>query len=242
MPELLKSISEWFKEKTTSPLLATFILYFLLWNWKIFYFLFWQDQTALLRPKIFSVDYFYDKFDFAIFNWLYSVVTPIIATYLVIVYFPKLNHWAYKISISNLFQRKGYYRDSELKYQELKNIKLGKLVEAKEEQKKVEEKLQAVLSEEDKWDLEYEKAESVALINALKNAEDIIYGFNGWFSRKFDESGDRKILDPNQLALLDLWGLVDIDGDRVSFTLKGKHFLKRIKTEDETLNSVDNYV
>ncbi len=51
METLSQSLAAWFKEKTASPFWYTLVFSFLVWNWQIFYILFFEDAAKFTAPR-----------------------------------------------------------------------------------------------------------------------------------------------------------------------------------------------
>lgn len=249
MSEILQSINEWFKEKTSSPLYFVFILTFIGWNWRSFYVLFFESESLLETSKIeyiekfsrvyYQIPYLGSWSDLLVhpFNWLLVFIfvfsVPIIFTYLLIWKFPYLLNLAHKQSLLFEFDRKKEFHKQNTEYQVFVSKKKIEEAEAVEKKVEAQEKINEILSDEDKWILEYEEIKSPALITALQNAEHVVYSYSGYFTRKFDQNNNfRKLFNPEQLSILDLYDLVIVlENDILEFTPKGKFFLKKLKQE-----------
>ena len=83
MKDILDSTVQWLNERTTSPLYGTYIFAVIVWNWKFFYALFFQDQAVLALPKI---EYIEQKFlsDNPLVHSLWFLIPPIVMTYIII--------------------------------------------------------------------------------------------------------------------------------------------------------------
>lgn len=253
MPEIFHSISDWFKEKTSSPLYFVFALAFIGWNWRSFYVLFFESTNLLSDPRIeyvekFSRVYYQAPYEgvwgdvffhplnwFLIFIFIFSV--PVIITYLIVWKLPHLLNIAHKKSLSFKFDRKKEFHRQNTEYQLFVSQKKIEEAEAVEKKNQAQEIINQNLSEEEKWVVEYEEINSPSLTTALHNAEHIVYSFRGLFTRQFNKDDTyRKLFNPDQLALLDLYDLVQVlENDILEFTPKGKFFLKKLKQEKVNL-------
>ncbi len=226
MTEAWHSIAEWWKEKTSSSLYFTYIISFLVWNWKPVYVLFlsspsvgFQEKFAYLANTVYWGN---DGWFFVLLNHICALLPPVGMTYLIIVYLPELNRMVHKKEVSEYFKRKKAYDDELTKYQGA-NIKyLESKVEVKKEEAKLVEKISKVeqqinksLTQEERWSKEYEQ---------FKNTNEI-YLFNDFLRKVYVSNNYKHNFDANMLAVVDAFSLIEINGDgKVSLNEKGKYF------------------
>ena len=166
MNEVFNSITEWWKEKTTSPLYGTFIFSVILWNWKFFYVLFWQDQSVLSLPKIEYVEQHFLNYSGFWLNlsihFLWFLILPAMSTYIIIWWIPLLTNLAHKVSTQFYFNRKGIFDDlslnydnRRLEYEHKQKRNMERFLEVKKEQIATGKKIEHTLTDEDRWRVEF---------------------------------------------------------------------------------------
>lgn len=220
MQDFLDSFWEWYKEKTTSPLFATFVFCFVIENWKIFFTLFFQDSVIIGIPKIEYINkyFFGDQGWLLVFDYLKVFLIPIIFTYLIIRWLPYISAWAHKLSVLHYFERKGFYDRALLDFEKAKNVDLNMLADVKVEQANAIERIEQ--STPEAWERDFKVLEDrlneVGFSNAIKQ----IYGEGGFVSR----------MPSSFVAFGDVNGLLEFNDNRsaVSLTDKGKFFAKKI--------------
>ena len=133
------SISEWFKEKMTSPLYGVFFAAFVMYNWKKFYILFWEygaprSGTRLEFLNTYLLPYHGDNSFTLIGNWLWAIVPPLVTTYVVLRWVPVMQNWAHGWHTKFYYARKEIEQLADIQYQEKLNIHLEKLAKVKTKQ------------------------------------------------------------------------------------------------------------
>ena len=252
MNDIAKSVWDWFKEKTSSPLYFTYIAFLIVWNWKFFYILFWEDSSLLSETKVEYVSTYFLNFQFGIngwqasewqnviLNWILNVIwhiaPPALLTLLAVVYLPYIQSWAHKIYIKNYFERKGVYDIENLEYEKRKTARLSQRVAQKEEQKKQVIRLEKALTQEEKWLAELDRVSSNQnYVEAIRRAYNAVYKTNTRFSNDISSANTLGFtyISAEYLSRLDTLGLVDIKSSTINFTDKGKFFLKELQQQNK---------
>lgn len=246
--EATQTFWEWFKEKTTSPLYLTYIASFVVWNWKFFTILIFQDSTILGMSKVAYIESFiFDKLFFQFLwpsipfwlnsflsNRLYELVPPIVLTWFILYLLPPIANRVHKDSLKHYFARQGEYQRQKNQSRQFvltSKVEEKKLVERTSEVRKEIEEAKKNLSEEEKWEFEYKllQERGANLDIALTNAERIMYGSSGYFNTS--GTGHGEFIPIGSISLLDSVGLLEIDSNRMKFTNKGKYFLRLSKSK-----------
>ncbi len=112
------SFSNWFNEKTSSPLYFTYTGFFIAWNWKFFQIIFLESETLFKTPRIEYIDshlyiHVHPWLDF-ILNPAWHVIPPAILTYSAIVHFPHIQKWAFDVYLNNRSDRKRMFLTKKL--------------------------------------------------------------------------------------------------------------------------------
>jgi hypothetical protein len=96
--EITKSVYSTIKDRLVSPFYGTFIIAWLLWNWRIPYLTFFVDSSKLGIDKLTIIEQnLIDN------NWRLYVL-PVISTFVLLFVFPFVTNWV--LSISLWFDRK----------------------------------------------------------------------------------------------------------------------------------------
>lgn len=243
------SVSKWFNEKTSSPLYFTYIGFFVAWNWRFFQIIFLENENLFLTPRIEYIKseiLFSTNFPLIIPAWLHILVDwllntawhilpPALFTYLAIVYLPRLHKWALGKYLESgferkrMFERKRFEHDKWLLDQEKIHSKtLENFASVKEQQSKVEERIQKTMSDEERWEIEYQEFEKSLSFFKFRQIIETIYKYDGFIVTTEDFQPNRHA-DAGALALVDTWGLISYSGSNrnaIEFTKKGKFFAK----------------
>lgn len=250
MTEIIKSLSSWIREKISSPLYFTFVLFYVVWNWKFFYFLFLEDALLLRRPRF---EYIYHNLTIhlplydiprwiqVILNYIagfaWHLLPPLMFTYLAIVYLPRIHLWALNLHLKSHFDRKRVYDDALLTYQKEKTLQLEEKAKQKEKQEVAISRIERAQSQEDKWSEEFVAfSKNQENITALRQAQNIIYQFEGRYVARRNEAVSPNYINHESIALLDAHGVLRLkkevnDVPRMELTDKGKHFVLKIQEQ-----------
>lgn len=94
MEDLKNSLISVFKNRITNPLTGTFIISWVIWNWKIFYLTFFVSEKSIITEKIATkIDYILEHCS-DICNLL---VYPLLSTLFFILLFPFVSVLAYRL-------------------------------------------------------------------------------------------------------------------------------------------------
>lgn len=231
---MTESIWEWWKEKTSSTVYFTYVLAFISWNWKAIYILFRDSSNSDYQQKFLYISeeiYFGGTtwFDW-IQNHAWAVLMPIVITYVLVKYLPKINTWAHEIETESYFIRKRKYDDMAYDHEEKRKKVLEKHVETRssvadllEKLNEGQEKIEKTLTPEQKLKSEYLEFKETSAYHNFSEILEKIYS-NSNFVYNFQ---------PADLATLDGYLLVVIDGNNsVTLTDKGRQFSKLFSTEN----------
>lgn len=221
MQDFLDSFWEWFKEKTTSPLYATYAFCFVVHNWQIFFTLFFQDNDQLDVPKIEYVQqhFFYKPGAWVLIDYADALLIPALLTFGIIRYLPRVITWAHKLNVKHYFERKRIYETELLAFEKEKNTGLKKLVNVKSEQASAIKKIENLIPEKQVWEKEFgelgDKLNQVHFNEAIRT----IYENQGWVHQ----------MPSGFIAFADVHGLIEFNEDRgkIFLTPKGKLFAKK---------------
>jgi hypothetical protein len=92
MTELRKSINAILYQRVTSPLFGTFLVSWIVWNWKIIYTTFFIDEDKIIKNKI---DYIVENFS----DSSYLIWYPLLSTLILLTLIPFLSNGAYWLSL-----------------------------------------------------------------------------------------------------------------------------------------------
>ena len=213
--ELANSIAKWFRERTTSPLYGTFVFSVILWNWKFFYILFWQNEEKLTLPRIEYVQRFILNNQTNWYHMLYFLILPITSSYIIVWWLPVISNWAHKKHIEYYYDRRLIIDKARLDYEKKEKETLTSISTVKKEQIEVKKEIQKNTTEEERWDLEFENFRNSNSLLAYSNFLDEFY------------KGRKNLyqFSSNDTAYFDALGLITIETNTInSLTKKGKHF------------------
>ncbi|MFN3756746.1 MAG: hypothetical protein ACK4RM_07310 [Flavobacterium sp.] len=105
--ELRKSINSILYERTTSPLYGTFIISWIVFNWKIFYVSFFIDE-ATIKP-INKIDYIISNCN----DWKLLILYPVISTIILVTIIPFFANLAYLVYLYYESQKRKWKEESE---------------------------------------------------------------------------------------------------------------------------------
>lgn len=233
MNDTWHSFFEWWKEKTSSSLYFTYIISFLVWNWKSVYVL------IMGSPNVgfwFKLEYIARFLPCTASGWLCSIlnhswvfIPPVIITFVIIKWLPILNRIVHKIEVEEYFKRKGAYDTAKTRYNSSRIKELETQVGTKEKEielvekiSKAEEQINKNLTQEEKWNREFHQFKNTKIyLNFESFLKQVYGGYN--YTQNFDSES---------IAIADAFSLIDIEkDDKVYLSDKGKYFSKLFSQE-----------
>lgn len=231
MNDLLNSFIEWFKEKTTSPLYATFIVSLILWNWKFFYILFWQSEEKLSSPTIEYVQENILSNQSYLYHTIYFLILPALSTYFIIWWLPILTNWAHKKHLDFFYKRKIIIDNAKLNYERKEKDTLSSISLVKKQKAVVEKEIKKNMTSEERWEVEFEIFKKNPLYGQMAQLKDIIYQNSGLTRRYIANVGWTLRINSDILALADTKELITLSGkndtEKIELTPKGKFFFSK---------------
>lgn len=228
--EIKESCKNNLNEKISSPFYGTFIVSWLLWNWKIWYVTFFIDSDLLVNDKhILKIDYIINIYNVDNFlNIFYSVghilILPLLSSLLIVYLMPIITCRFYKKSLEtdNANRLLKARNDEEFINAQGAKLEAQKGLIKKEQQIEVEKK-KLEKSQEEVWSEEYKEFKSTKYQNDFSKIRECIYENGGY------TSGLPSVL----IAYFNVNDLVEsIASNRIGITEKGKYFLKKYMEED----------
>jgi len=211
MEQVFKEFFTAIKEKISSPFFRYFSISWILWNWKFIYFLFFVDEKLFFEEfKILKFTYliensFYEGF----WWWWFFLLFPILSALFFIFIFPWFNKFFLESHIWTI------WKESDIKMDHRRKIKKNDLeiAEVKLEEKKIEEKIlkeenkikkekQSSLTEEEKWDKDFNDFIKNSASTSFPTVMRIIYENNGF------NFGNSLRLKWNIIAIFDSYWLI----------------------------------
>ncbi len=231
MGDIIDSITKWVKERSTSPMYGTFIFSVILWNWKFFYVLFWQEEEKLSLPRIEYVQQNFLNSQTWPIHITFFCVLPLVSTYIIIWWLPLLNNWVHKKHLSFYYSKKSIIDSARLDYEKKqeKNLKLISLV--KKEQVEARKEINKNVSQEDRLILDFEEFKKMKSYHeVMKQIKDAIYDNNGRLML-WNGVVDVAAVTSDNLAVADSKKIVILsgvgDGRKIELTEKGKFFMEK---------------
>lgn len=229
----VKTVTDYLKEKSSSTILLSFIVFYVLCNCRWIFSSLFVDQALIVdKYNLLKGEYIYEYFIELhpdSFWFYFCSLMPFLLTYLYI-------WWVPKFVINPAFKRQLKYKNerrcillteenkiSVLRSELLKNesINTDAMIKLEDKKNKLNEKNPDVLLK-DEYDLFKNNKE---WIFALLTLQDVVY----------KNYGDISSRDPKIIMLLDVNGLTVLEDDihgTISITEKGKFFLKKAMEEN----------
>lgn len=237
--ELFQSIGNWFKERTTNPLYVAFIISVIIWNWKFFFILFFQNEEYLLQPKIEYLDLYFNSLNctYNLPHWISFLLFPAISTFVIIWVLPYFNNFAYKTYLKFHYQREAIKDAEKITYERKKEGSLIEISKLKESQVDIKRDIEKNTTEEDRWIQEYESIKNKPLFKEMNKLKSVIYEHSGNTYYYNGAAGQYLLRIPaDVLAVADSRGLIRISGvnhdQKIEPTEKGKFFIDRFLNGD----------
>lgn len=247
--EIKESLYNNVKDKISSPFWGTFIISWLIWNWRVWYVTFFVDSELLLSSRnILKIDYvsnFYhwDSFGNSFFSISLILILPLFSSYLIVFWIPKLTKYYYKKSLEFEYENKIIKSNKDKQFLDIENEKLiikGKKLESERkvmQQEKILKQIRPEKSQEEVWDGDYVNFKQTKYFQEFKLIKESIYNERGatkwnWnnYGRYSNEiSADSKAyFDVNEIIKISKVGSNEI----ISLTEKGKYFMKKYSEEN----------
>jgi len=221
--EIALSLKSAIKERLVGAMYGTFIISWCIWNWEAIYITFFVSQDLILETtKQLKIDYLLTSYSWVGFwsgFWQLTKLLfgPAVSTILIIWLVSKLDFLCFKKNYSNKIGK-----EKEVIRQESGVLTKKKgVLEKRKKNVDMEKKIEQKMTNEEKWDAEYERIKNTAaFINAMSYLNKSLYSNGGFL-------GD---VPPEHIAYFDLNNLTTFhkgDRNRVDATERGKYFLKR---------------
>jgi hypothetical protein len=244
--EATQSLKKYLKDKLSSPFYGTFIISWLLWNWKAWYVTFFIDSNLLFQTKgILKIDYILSFYPWGYFlNSIYFFIPPLVSAYLIIFWLPRITRKFYKKSLKNenvikliKLEEDRIIAEAEEKTFKAEEVKLD--VEEKVLKKEIAvKKIKSEKSQEEKWEEEYRKFKESKYFIQFFSLKKTIYEKGGktWENDGVG-LGRHQLVSADFKAYLDVNEIVKIGKDTngyeiVTLTEKGKYFMKKYTDEN----------
>ncbi|WP_026836973.1 hypothetical protein [Gillisia sp. JM1] len=137
--DLRTSINSILYQRVTSPLFGTFVISWLVWNWKIFYASFIIDSDKITNNRI---DYIVENFN----DINYLIWFPLISTLILITIVPFISNGAYFLSLK--FEQ--WRIDNKNKIERKQLLTLEQSIQLRQQLLDYEKKFESLLSKKDK--------------------------------------------------------------------------------------------
>lgn len=220
--EITDSVKKNFKNRLTSPVYGTFFVWWLVFHWELVYTMFFIDEDKVWSVKqMLMNDYIRDRYFH--FDWLFIGfwAAPFVMTFITIWWFPKF-------ILIPLFRRHERYEaekrrirlGEETKIEEEILKKLKVVSEKVEEEKKIEEADPSI-----NWEQEYLQFRKSDFFENFKVLINVVYSNNPYVHS----------VPKDVLAYSDSIGLIDIKGGTITFTDKGKYFVKQYSLHNKII-------
>lgn len=234
--DIKDSLKKNLNDRISSPFYGTFVISWLLWNWKVWYITFFVDAELLLKVQnILKVDYIINIYGWNFYSLSHLIILPIISSYLFVFEFPKITRKFYVKYLDYEYENKSIKLKKEEQFLKEKALKLEteeKVLEKEEEVRIIKTKTQ-----EEIWNKEYQdfkKSKYFQLFNKLKTS---LYEHEGrtWLWNN-NGGGQQNIVPTDLKAYLDANKIIEFGKDKdryeiILLTEKGKYFMKEYTEE-----------
>jgi predicted transcriptional regulator len=244
--QIKNSLERTLQDRISSPFSGAFILSWLVWNWRIIYYILFSENTIGIEAKIYFVQT-------QLMNWCHTLLFPFGSACLIVVFYPFITIASIWIGLKfkqlqNKIEDKTPLTVEESRELRLENAKMKKefgeiLKETQNENQRLKEENEILRRQtpsssnttdntkskiDASGDENNDFKEILAMESIQKNLPEILERITGGFNM----SG----VDGKAVALLDASGLITQNNDRktYSFTEKGRRFIShhlRYKSE-----------
>ncbi len=241
LEEIKESIKNNLNDKIFNPFWGAFIISWILWNWNIFYLTFFIDSELLFKKEnILKIDYIKNIYQWNNFlnifsNLFHLLFFPLISSYVIIFWLPKLTSIFYEKYLENENQNKLLKIKKEEEFLKIKSQKLEKEKTILKEEADIR-KIQAERPKEEIWGEEYNIFRKTKYFKEFAVLKEIIYSYNGnstlsdtgFFENKARITSDFKAYcDANKIIQINY----DSGFEKLILTEKGKFFMKKFTEE-----------
>ena len=241
--EISASIDETIKEKTKSPFYGSFILSWIIINWKLLYILIFISSDKIFeKANLLKNEYITNLLPpiKSWEHWLNFAIYPFLLSIFIFWVLPFITREFYKKSIRNSIR--------------LEKIRLDETTEKTEQVTKLVEKETALIAQEVEqskqkkrakaedpeilWEREFKDFQKNVVYSRLGEIVNVLYD-NGGRTIKYINNTRIRQVNANTLAVLDTKGLIkiieeDIDEpEKIELTEKGRFFLDRYLSEKD---------
>lgn len=230
LKKLLSSFTETANNRVNSSMYGPFIISWVLWNWKSIYVTFFVDQekifelTHKLKIEYILSEYRWLPWFFGVWTFSKLFILPALSAFFIVFCLSKVECLFFRQTLRNQYAEKKERNKQENDFlsetQETLKTK-QEVLKTKSENIEIEKKLEKSMTDEEKWDEEYENVKSDLQFNsAMSTLQNVLYKRGGFAG---DENSDN-------IAYLDVNGLSGESehGNRyISGNVKGKYFLKK---------------
>lgn len=218
---MIKTVTETFNDRMKSTMYGTFVVSWILWNWKVIYITFFINQDLILGSlNKLKVDYIVGLYSWSsLGDYTVSLgklfIGPAISSFVIVWWLSKLDFYFFRRSYTNKMKIEQEKTDQQNKLQSSK-------FEVIENKKKVidAEKNFEITKDKD-WGKDYDQLAKESFFKLyLQKLQECLYGGSG-FSRNLDSSA-LAFLHTNELVTF-----LDDSKRLIDATEKGKYFLRR---------------
>jgi hypothetical protein len=226
--EIKKSIQDNLSDKMASPFYGSFIISWLLWNWKIWYITFFVSPELLLEKYgMLKIDYIINIYNISWGSIAHLFLFPLLSSFIIIFIWPFITGLYYKVWLYFEYKNKIVKLTKEKEIFEIKEKKLDSEINILEKTQKI--KLEK--SDEEIWNEDYNFFKESKYFKSFGQIRDSIYKYNGYT----DWNGFKLSIELKAFA--DTNGLINIkrnssNREIIVLTDKGKFFLKKYGEEN----------
>jgi len=214
-----ESIGENIKKRLNSPIYGTFFIFWLILHWRFVFTIFFMSEDAIIeKTGLLKNDYLVMTFFTYDFYFWILTFAPFLMTYIAIWILPKyVLIPAFEEDEKNQTTKIVFRITEEKRIEDAKVQKeeaVVKKVTAVAKQAVQEKKIKENLSEEEKWDIEYLQFKKAQAFQHFRSFLQTVYGGANY----------KHSFDPNVLAEVDSFNLIEINDNYVTLNKKGKYF------------------
>lgn len=227
--KLFSSLTKTAGERMDSSMYGSLIISWCLWNWEFLYITFFVDQDIIfeLTDKL-KIEYLLSQYvwtpwySLGVWSSLKLFILPLLSAYFIVFWLSRIENWFFRETTSHQYAKKREMNQQEQIFLE----ETQKVLKTKVENVEIEKRIETEMSDEEKWDIEYDDAMQDNQFKVkMARLQQVLYKHSGYTSNLLEIPEGSEFL-----AYFDANGLVTRFKDKTNYvesTEKGRYFMKK---------------